>query len=83
MGTSRRWVSDPYFFISLLLRCFHAAHDSVALSLRFCYDPAATMKIRLRLVYANGDAAMRLLRHRPRSYAFVSLLCHFYIKSEV
>ena len=41
------------------------------------------MKTRLRSVYANGDAATRLLRHRRRSYVFVALLCHFYIKSEV
>ena len=72
-----------YASITLLLRCCRAAHDSAALSLRFCYDPATTMKTRLRSVYANGDAATRLLRHRRRSYVFVALLCHFYIKSEV
>ena len=37
------------------------------------------MKIRLRLEYANGVAATRWLRHRRRRYAFVALLCHFYI----
>ena len=56
-----------YASITLLLRCCRAAHDSVALSLRFCYDPATTMKVRLRSVYANGDAATRLLRHPRRS----------------
>ena len=39
------------------------------------------MKIRLRLVYADGDAAATLLRRW--SYGFVALLYHFYIKSEV
>ena len=41
------------------------------------------MKIRLRLVYADGDAAENLLRPRRWSYAFVALLYPFYIKSEV
>ena len=41
------------------------------------------MKIRLRLVYADGDAAATLLRPRRWSYAFVALLYPFYIKSEV
>ena len=30
---------------------------STTLPLRFCYQPTTTMKIRLRLVYADGDAA--------------------------
>ena len=76
-------VRFHYASVTLRLRCCRAAHDSVALSLRFCYDPATTMKIRLRLEYANGVAATRLLRHRRRRYAFVALLSHFYIKSEV
>ena len=37
------------------------------------------MKIRLRLEYANGVAATRWLRHRRRRYAFVALLCHFFL----
>ena len=41
------------------------------------------MKIRLRLVYADGDAAATLLRPRRWSYAFVALLYPFYIKCEV
>ena len=41
------------------------------------------MKIWLRLVYADGDAAATLLRSRRWSYAFFALLYHFYIKSEV
>ena len=41
------------------------------------------MKIRLHLVYADGDAAATLLRPRRWSYAFVALLYPFYIKSEV
>ena len=43
------------------------------------------MKIWLRLVYADGDAAATLLRSRRWSYAFIALLYHliFYIKSEV
>ena len=41
-----------------------------------------TMKIRLRLVYTNGDGAATLLLHRRWSYAFVALLYPFYIKSE-
>ena len=67
----------PLRFYYASLRCCRASHDSVALSLRFCYDPATTMKIRLRSVYANGESATRLLRHRRRSYVFVALLCHF------
>ena len=38
------------------------------------------MKIQLRSVYANGDSATRLLRHRRPGYAFVALLCHFFYK---
>ena len=41
------------------------------------------MKIWLRLVYADGDAAATLLRSRRWSYAFIALLYHFCIKSEV
>ena len=39
--------------------------------------------MRLRLVYANSNAAATLLRHRRWSYAFDALLHPFYIKSEV
>ena len=41
------------------------------------------MKIALRSVYADGDAAATLLRPRRWSYAFVALLYLFYIKSVV
>ena len=53
------------------------------LLLRCCYDPTTKMKIRLRLVYTNGDVAATLLRPRRWSYAFVALLYHFEIKYEV
>ena len=42
---------------------------SSTLLLRICYDPTTTMKIRLRLVYADGDAATTLLRPRRWSFA--------------
>ena len=51
--------------------------------LRCCYDPTTTMKIRLRLVYADCDAAATLLRPSRWGYAFVAQLYPFYIKSEV
>ena len=38
------------------------------------------MKIRLRLVYADGNAAAILLRPRRWSYAFVAQLYTLYIK---
>ena len=41
------------------------------------------MKMRLRLVYADGDAAATLSRPGRWSYAFDALLYPFYIKSEV
>ena len=41
------------------------------------------MKIRLRLVYAGGDAAATLLRYRRWSYTFVALVYPYYIKSDV
>ena len=41
------------------------------------------MKIPLRLVYADGVAAATLLRPRRLSYAFVAILYHFHIQSEV
>ena len=56
---------------------------SSTLLLRSCYDPITTMKIWLRLVYADGDVAATLLRPRRWSYAFVALLYHFYIESEI
>ena len=42
-----------------------------------------TMKIRLRLVYANGDVAATLLRPWRWSYAFVALLYPYFIESEI
>ena len=54
-------------------------YASSTLPFRFCYDPTTTMKIRLRLVYADGDAAATLLQTSRWSYAFVSC----YIKSAV
>ena len=56
--------------LALPVRCYYA---STTLPLRFCYDPTTTMKIRLRLVYADGDTAATLLRPRRWSYAFVAL----------
>ena len=52
------------------------------LPLRCCYDPTTTMKIWLRLVYADGDVAATLLRPWRWSYAFVAFLYPFYIDSE-
>ena len=56
---------------------------SSTLPLRFCYVLTTAMKIRLPLVYTDGDAAATLLRPRRWSYAFVALLYPFCIKSEV
>ena len=56
---------------------------SSTLPLRCCYDPTSTMKIWLRLVYANGDVAATLLRPWRRSFAFVALLYPFYMESEI
>ena len=67
----------------LLFFSYSILNSYTHIPLRFFYDPATTMKIQLRSVYANGDSATRLLRHRRPGYAFVALLCHFYIKSEV
>ena len=58
-------------------------YASTTLRLRFCYDPTTTMKIRLRLVYADGDAVATLPRPRRWSYGFVAILILFYIKSTV
>ena len=41
------------------------------------------MKIRLRLVYADGDAAATLQRHKRWSYALVEFVYSLYIKFEV
>ena len=60
---------------------FHYA--STTLPLRSCYDPTTTMKIWLRLVYADGDVAANVLRPWRWSYAFVALLYSFYIESEI
>ena len=75
------------------LHCCSVGHESVALLLHFCgawdfpehfcYNPYITMKIRLHLVYADGDAAATLLQSRRWSYALNTLLYPFYIKSEV
>ena len=46
------WGHDAYS--TLPLRFYYA---STTLLLHFCYDPTTTMKIQLRLVYADGDAA--------------------------
>ena len=75
---SPRKRRQPHDFGTWRFQC-----ASTTLLLRFCYDPTATLKIRLRLVYADGDAAATLLRPRRWSYAFVALLYPFYIKSEV
>ena len=53
------------------------------LQLHFCYDPTMTMKIRLHLVYAYGDAVATLPRPRQWSYAFIVILIPFYIKLTV
>ena len=47
---------------------------SVTLPLRFCYDPTTTMKIRLRLVYADGDAAATYAMELRLLCTFVSFL---------
>ena len=52
-------------------------YASTTLSLRSCYDPIMTMKIWLRLVYADGDVAAALLRPWRWSYAFAALLYPF------
>ena len=61
-----------------LLRC-------LIFSRRFSYDPTTTLKIRLRLIYADGDAAATLQRPWRLGFAFDVLLYPFYmyIKSEV
>ena len=82
-----------YASTTLLLRYCRAGYDYAALSSRFCgargfprrfcYDPTTTIKIRLRLVYAVGDAVATLPRPRRWSYAFVAIMIPFYIKSTV
>ena len=64
-------------------RTCHFQYASTTLPLRSCYDPTTTMKIWLRLVYADGDVAATLLRSWRWSYAFVALLYPFYIESEI
>ena len=54
-------------------------YASTTLLLRSHYT---TMKIWLRLVYADGDVAATLLRPWRWSYAFVAFLYPFYIESE-
>ena len=46
---------------------------SSTLQLR-CYDPTTTTKIRLRLVYVDGDAAATLLRPKRWNCAFICIL---------
>ena len=58
-------------------------YASTTLPLRSCYDPTTTMKIWLRLVYADDDLAATLLRPWRWSYAFVALLYPFYTESEI
>ena len=65
------------------LRAWRFQYAATTLPLRFCYDHTTTMKIRLRLDYADGDTAATLLRPRRWSYAFVELKYPFYIKSKV
>ena len=61
----------------------HTIDASSTLPLRCCYDPPSTMKIWLRLVYADVDVAATLLRPRRWSYTFDALLYPFYIESEI
>ena len=56
---------------------------STTLPLRCCYDPTTTIKIWLRLVYADGGVAAALLRPWRWSYVFVALLHPFYIEPEI
>ena len=72
------WGSDASS--TLPLRFYYA---SITLPLRCCYDPNTTMKIWLRLVYADGDVAANLLRPWRWSYAFVALLYPFNLESEI
>ena len=73
------WTATRFGDLTLPVR-FHYA--STTLPLRSCYDSTTTMKISLRLVYADGDVAATLLRPCRLSYAFVALLYPFYIESE-
>ena len=59
------------------------AYNTCTLPLCSCYDPTTTMKIWLRLVYADGDVVATLLRPWRWSYAFVALLYPFYIESDI
>ena len=56
--------------ISVLARFKYA---STKRRIRFCYDPTTTMKIRRRLVYADGIAVQTLPRPRRLSYVFVAI----------
>ena len=96
---ARSWCQNlvharfQYASTTLLLQSCLADYDYAALlspfcsargfPRRFCYDPTRTMKIGLRLVYADGDAVGPLSRPRRWSYAFVTILIPFYIKSTV
>ena len=82
INTNRRGSVDCHTIwgVTLPVR-FHYA--STTLPLRSCYDRTTTMKIWLRLVYADGDVAATLLRPWRWSYAFVALLYPFYIESEI
>ena len=86
VGTPRFQLRVGYAPVTILSR---AGYDYAALLSRFCgasfpwrfyYDPTKTMKIRLRLVYADGDAVATMLRPRRWSYAFVAILIPFLYK---
>ena len=77
------WTATRFRDLTLPVRFQYA---STTLPLCCCYDPTTTMKIWLRLVYADSDVAATLLRPWLWSYAFVALLYPYhayYIESEI
>ena len=83
---NRRWTVDSHSIWGLDASStlpVRFQNASTTLPLRCCYDPTTTMKIWLRLVYADGDVAATLLRPWRWSYDFVALLYPFYIESEI
>ena len=70
-----RYAAAALVTILLWYQCVSAAFEIVQ------GDSATTMKIRLRLVFADGDATT-LLRPRRWSYAFVAFLNPLYTKTE-